>query len=110
MCIEVKLHWLHEAGTPTLAYYHVHAKRGRKALDAIGILPSFEGMAMHDAYASYWQYECQHALCNAHLLRDLTAVEEQTGQSWPREFKTLLIEIKDEIERRRQLGGKRLDW
>ena len=110
MRIEIKLHWLHEAGTPMLTYYRVHAKRGSKALDAIGILPSFEGMAMHDAYASYWQYDCQHALCNAHLLRDLTAIEEQTGQSWPREFKMLLIEIKDEVERRRQLGGKRLDW
>ena len=110
MRIEAKLHWLHEAGTPTLTYYHVHPKRGRKALDAIGILPAFEGIALHDAYASYWQYDCQHALCNAHLLRDLTAIEEQTGQSWPREVKSLLIEIKDEVERRRQRGGQRLDW
>lgn len=108
--VEVKLHWLHEAGTPTLTYYKVHPKRGSKALDAIGILPVFDGIAMHDAYASYWLYDCQHALCNAHLLRDLTAIEEETGQSWPREFKTLLIEVKDEVERRRKLGGKRLDW
>ena len=49
-------------------------------------------------------------MCNAHLLRDLTAIEEQTGQDWTSGFKTLLIEIKGEVERRRQLGGKRLDW
>ncbi len=110
MRIEAKLHWLHEAGTPTLTYYHAQPQRGCKALDAIGILPVFGGIAMHDAYASYWQYDCLHALCNAHLLRELTALEEETGQSWPGAFKTLLVEIKDEVGRRRQLGGKRLDW
>lgn len=110
MRIEVKLHWLHAAGTPRLTYYQVHPKRGRQALDAIGILPAFEGVAMHDAYTSYWPYDCPHALCNAHLLRDLTAIEQETGQRWPGEFKTLLIEIKDEVERRRQRGGQRLDW
>ena len=111
MRVEAKLHWLHTAGTPLLTYYKMHPKRGSKALEAIGILPVFEGLAMHDAYASYWLYDdCWHALCNAHLLRDLTAIAEETAQSWPGEFKTLLIEVKDEVERRRKLNGKRLDW
>ena len=108
--IERKLNWLHTAGTKTLTHYEVHAKRGSVALDAIGILPNFKGKVMHDAYASYWQYGCGHGLCNAHLLRDLTAIEEETGQAWPATLKTLRIEIKEEVGRRRECGAQRLGW
>lgn len=110
MRVEGKLNWLHTAGTKMLTYYQMHAKRGSQALDAIGILPDFQGTAIHDAYASYWQYPCEHGLCNAHLLRDLTAIEEETSQTWPADIKTLLLDIKQEVDRRRLSGGKRLDW
>ncbi len=93
--IAAKTHWLHAASTASLTFYATHQKRGREALDEIGILPKFRGRAVHDGLTSYWQYEqCEHALCNAHHLRELTFVEEELGQSWAKHLKGLLLEIK----------------
>jgi transposase len=85
--------------TPELTFYAIHSKRGRAALTEIDILPCFEGTAVHDAYASYQHYPCKHALCNAHLLRELTFLEERHGQSWAKELTELLVEIKDACDR-----------
>ena len=86
--------WLHVSSTPELTFYEVHAKRGRAALDAIDLLPRFEGTAVHDAYASYHAYGCHHALCNAHLLRELTFLQERHRQHWAKELVELLVEVK----------------
>src|SRR5512135_798742 len=52
-----------------------HRKRGTQAIDAAGVLPHFTGIAVHDAFTSYTRYPAvTHALCNAHLLRELIAV------------------------------------
>jgi transposase len=51
-----KLHWLHVCGTQSLTYYAPHAKRGKPALEDIGILPAFCGTAVHDAWASYLSF------------------------------------------------------
>lgn len=97
--------WLHVASTPSLTFYAAHQKRGREALDAIGVVPQFRGRAVHDGLASYWQYEqCAHALCNAHHLRELTFVEEQLGQSWARDLKDVLLESKRAVDEARGQG------
>lgn len=97
--VEGKLNWLHVASTPTLTYYGIHQKRGQEAMHAIGILPQFKGISMHDGLASYRQFEqCQHALCNAHHLRELRFVFEQHKQSWAEEMATLLCAAKREVE------------
>jgi transposase len=94
-----KTHWLHAASTASLTYYAPHKKRGREALDAIGLLARFRGWAVHDGLASYWQYRhCEHALCNAHHLRELTFVEEELGQGWAKDLKGLLLEIKQAVD------------
>jgi hypothetical protein len=55
----------------------VHPKRGTTAMDAIGILPRFRGVAVHDAWAPYDTYTtAAHALCNAHALRELIYVTD----------------------------------
>ena len=47
---------------------------------AIGILPQFSGRSIHDGLLGYKEFSCRHGLCNAHHLRELTAVEEQQHQ------------------------------
>jgi len=87
--------WLHSAGSRRWTFYAPHRLRGRNATDAIDILPRFHGVAQHDHWAAYWQYEqCDHALCNAHLLRDLNAIEEDGNQPWATRFKHLLLAAK----------------
>ena len=99
MNIGGKTHWLHVASTPRLTFYASHEKRGREAMDEIGVLPKFLGVAVHDALASYWQYEqCGHSLCNGHHLRELVFVEEQLGQVWAKDMKELLLEIKQAVD------------
>ncbi|MCU7896366.1 MAG: transposase, partial [Candidatus Thiodiazotropha sp. (ex Lucinoma aequizonata)] len=46
----------------------------------------------------YYRYECIHALCNAHHLRELERAREQDHQQWAKEMKTLLIDIAKAVE------------
>lgn len=72
-----RLAWLHSASTATDVLLAVHPKRGTKAMDAIGVLPAFAGVAVHDAWAPYDTYTGMiHALCNAHALRELIYVAD----------------------------------
>jgi transposase len=96
--------WLHVASTAGLTLYGAHSKRGRVAMDAQGVLPGFAGTAVHDSYASYRGYNCQHALCNAHLLRELQAVYEGGQQGWARRLQHLLVVMKRAAERARAAG------
>ena len=97
MRVEGKLHWVHSASTKTLTHYTCHPNRGKKGSDAAGVLPSFAGTAVHDAWCSYGQYACQHALCNAHHLRELIPFAE-AGEIWAQAMITLLLEIKTAVE------------
>src|SRR3954467_12135750 len=70
-----RLHWLHVATSALFTGLFCHRRRGKEAIDAAGVLPSFAGIAVHDAFTSYARYRSvTHALCNAHLLRELIAV------------------------------------
>jgi transposase len=109
-------HWMHVSATEQLTHYAVHPKRGKEALDAIGILADFHGVSVHDGWRSYWQYACQHALCNVHHLRDLTFLYEEQQQDWADRMKTLLLDIKAAVEQARAEGRSSLhprevaDW
>src|SRR5665647_1290342 len=77
-----KLHWLHSASTTMFTMITCHRRRGREAMNAAGILPAFTGIAVHDAWAPYDTYpQITHALCNAHVLRELIAVTDHHAQS-----------------------------
>lgn len=102
-----QLFWLHSASTESLTYYAVDAKRGKQAHARIGLLPAYTGVAIHDALISYLRlpgYAGTHGLCNAHLLRELTALEEQLRQRWPAQLKTVLLEMKHSVEQARERG------
>jgi transposase len=98
--VEGKLHWTHVASTEQVTYLEVHPKRGRQALDEIGILPQRQGKVVHDGYSSYDQYpDVEHVRCNAHHLRELVFIQEQYEQEWAGEMIALLVEIKETVEK-----------
>jgi len=98
--------WVHVASTAKLTHYAVHSKRGFEATEEVGILPAFEGVAVHDGLSAYRHYErCEHALCNAHHLRELTFVEEEHEQEWAGQMKGLLSEIEETVREEAALGG-----
>ncbi|MGH7493456.1 MAG: IS66 family transposase, partial [bacterium] len=74
-------------------------KRGQEAMEEIGILPQFQGTAVHDFWKPYQRYSCNHAFCNGHLLRELKFVYEQHRQAWAKEMSTLLLSTKAKVER-----------
>lgn len=73
-----RLAWVHSASSGKFVLVTVHARRGKDGMDAAGVLPAFGGIACHDAWVPYDCYDgaAGHALCNAHVLRDLVAVTE----------------------------------
>jgi transposase len=104
-----RLAWAHVASTNRLTHYAVHAKRGAEATDAVGILPQFTGVSVHDGWKPYWRYtRCRHALCTSHHLRELTFLEEQYQQTWAKELKALLREMRATVEQARADGRRSL--
>jgi transposase len=104
-----KLAWAHVASTARLTHYAIHAKRGTPATDAIGILPSYHGVSVHDGWKPYRAYTaCRHALCNIHHLRELTFLAEAYHQPWAKEVKELLLAMKAAVTAARRQGEQTL--
>jgi transposase len=94
--VDKQTFWAHTASTEKLTYIDVEPSRGKKGMDAIGILPKYFGKVIHDCWASYFMFiAIIHGLCNAHLLRELTAVLENTKQAWSQKLIDLLLKMKE---------------
>ncbi len=96
--IEGQRRWLHCVSNNWLTYYYPHEKRGLKAMEAMGVLPSFKGILCHDHWKPYFKIDCQHSLCNAHHLRELERAWEQDKQEWARDIRDLLIQINKAVD------------
>ena len=94
---EGSLHWLHTVCTEVLTWYYAHKNRGAQAMDDAGVLPTFQGRAIHDFWKSYLKYDCPHGLCNAHLLRELIFLHEQHNQTWAQAMIDCLLAAKDAV-------------
>jgi len=89
-----KKQWVHTVGSKTLVHFALHEKRGKQATEAIGILPEFTGTLVHDHWKSYFLYDkSQHALCNAHHLRELRFLYEHHHMKWAKALADLLVGI-----------------
>jgi transposase len=79
--VEGRLAWVHCARTGKYTLLMVHPRRGREAIEAMGVLASFGGVAVHDAWAPYDTYTApDHQLCCAHAQRELQAVADAAPQ------------------------------
>lgn len=85
-----QLHWLHVLATDKLTWMGCHPKRGAQAFDALGLLGQFKSVLVHDGWMPYKALQCQHALCNAHHLRELIYLLEELGQAWAGDMIELL--------------------
>jgi transposase len=94
MRVEGRLHWFHTASTALFTYLFVHAKRGAEALNSpLSLIKDFTNWAVHDCWASYFEFsQCSHALCNAHILRELESLREG-GSKWATDMQGLLLEL-----------------
>lgn len=76
-----KTKWVYAASTENLTYYEANEKRGAEADKAIGILPDFEGTAVHDHWIPYYTFtNCTHAKCDAHNIRYLKDIADNYKQ------------------------------
>lgn len=110
--VDKKLWWVHDASNCEFTYLDISPKRGYLGMEQCGVLPLFHGIAMHDCRASYWSYEdCQHAVCCAHLLRELTGIaENHPEQKWASAFIDLLLEMKKVKDKAVEVGKETLSY
>src|SRR5215207_2650032 len=100
--VKGKLAYVHVASSTRLTHYGADMPRGKAAIDEIDIPPAYRGTCVHDGWLSYTHYpDCRHALCGAHLLRELTYFEElsEETKAWASPLKELLLEMKGVAER-----------
>ena len=90
--------WFHLLSNDEVVLYQVDKKRGLKAMIRMGVLPNYKGTLVHDHWKSYYFFDCKHALCNAHHIRELQRAWEQDGQKWAQELKALLLEINKAVQ------------
>jgi len=85
--------WLHVCCTLTLTVLLCHRKRGGEATAAMGVLPGYTGVAVHDHWSPYFGFTtCDHAVCNEHLVRELDGVQQRGDARWPLRLKIILYD------------------
>jgi len=99
------LNWVHVLSTVTLTWYGVHCKRGGEALDFFDILPGYLGRLVHDCWKPYLELPCFHALCVAHILRELIFIHEECDQAWAKTLANLLLDMNQKREEQKQLAS-----
>ncbi len=99
--VDKKLHWVHSASNHAFTHLTVEERRGTTGMDSSGVLPHFQGTAVHDFWMPYYKYDTiTHAACNAHLLREMVGVvENDPQQTWAEEMMQLLLRMKTVKER-----------
>jgi transposase len=82
--VAAKLHWLHVLSNDQWTYYRVAEKRG-------DIPQGLTGTLVHDHFKPYYRLkDVTHALCGAHHLRELKALEEIEKEPWAKSMSRLL--------------------
>jgi len=100
--VDKKNHWVHVYSAGEMTVKCLHRRRGTEAIDAINVIPRYSGVMIHDFWSSYLTYDhCVHGMCGAHIVRELTAIQEANGYQWAKNIKALLLETCKTVSRRR---------
>lgn len=92
--------WLHVACTEHLTLLGL-APRSREGANSLRVLPGFRGTLVHDSLSLYAGYpDAAHQLCGAHLVRELTAAEQDhPKQKWPQQIRWALAGLNRQARR-----------
>jgi transposase len=93
-----KLNWLHVLSTQLYTYLFAHPQRGKKAVEsAQSIIPGFKNWLIHDCWSTYFNCkQARHALCNAHIIRELQAIidnDKNGADCWAKKMQDFLIDL-----------------
>ena len=89
--VNKKNQWIHVISGGDITLKFLHPKRGKEAIEDIGIIPRYGGVIIHDCWSSYLSYDhLEHGLCGSHLLRELTFVIQSNDYRWAKNLKNLL--------------------
>ena len=93
--VEGSLYWLHSVCNEFFTYLAIQKKRGEEGMRAIGFLPEYRGVVVSDCPGACWKFDnLSHAICNAHILRELKGIHESDPQqSWAEDMRSLLREM-----------------
>ena len=110
--VEGSLHWAHVLCNGAYTLIALSKKRGWTGMQEIGWLPQFHGILVHDCWGPYWKATgVTHSICCAHLLRELTGIEENNPDfTWPKAFKELLLEMKKVRDKAFDQGKQKLSY
>jgi len=93
-----KRKWLHSASNRLWTYFYPHDKRGKEAMDEIGILPNFQGKLVHDHWKPYFTFNVEHVLCNAHHIRELQwVIDNHPTYTWAQSMQELLFSANKQV-------------
>jgi len=109
--VDGALAWVHAARTDTLTRYTVSGKRGVPAMIEAGVLGacSPDTVLVTDFWAPYWTFNLIHAVCGAHLGRELVSAAELQDQSdWAQGVDRLLLEVNRTATAAREAGADAL--
>ena len=104
-----RLHWVHSASTSLLTLLDCNPKLGRVAMDDLGVIGAMSEVGNHDGWRPHRHYDVDHALCNAHHLRELKALGVGWDQGWANDLVGLLVEAKHAVEDARATGADQFD-
>lgn len=84
-------YWLHSISNEFETYFHVSKHRGQKAHQEMSFLGSYKGVIVHDCWPSYFLLSSSHAICHAHILRELVACMGSEKHKWCESMKKFLL-------------------
>jgi hypothetical protein len=87
--------WVHTVATDNVTLLSAHWRRGFDGTIYAGVVQFFTNTLISDCWAAYFKdaFGFKHAICDAHILRELVAAAYFRQQHWAIEMFDLLLEV-----------------